>query len=121
MILKPALVAALTIGTVCCAQDKGRCPSHPERNLPVPNKVALPPPPSPDKKYFVTVLLLTVISNKGYVCSTQVLRGINSEFNNNAEERVRQWHLVPATKGGRTVTGTVFVEVNYWTTSTGEV
>jgi hypothetical protein len=121
MILKPSLVAVLAIGTVCCAQDKGFCPPSAPHNGAAPKKVAPPPPPTPDKKYFGTVTLLTVISDKGYVCSTQVLRGINSEINKKTEETVRQWRLNPARKGGRTVPVTVYVDVNYWTTSTGEI
>ena len=99
MIMKPSLVAVLAIGTVCCAQDKGFCPPSAPHNGAAPNKVAPPPPPTPDRKYFGTVTLLTVISDKGYVCSTQVLKGINSEINKKTEETVRQWHLNPAREG----------------------
>lgn len=121
MILKPALVAVLAIGTVCCAQDKGFCPPSTPTDGAAPKRVVPPPPPTPDKKYFGTVTLLTVISDKGYVCSTHVLRGINRQINKKTEETARQWRFDPARKGGRTVPVVVSVDVNYWTTSTGEI
>ena len=49
-------------------------------------------------KYAGTVTLLTVVSDKGYVYSTKVLRGMDKQLNKRAEETVRQWHLSPAMK-----------------------
>jgi len=123
MTLKTSLAVVLAIGPICRAQDKGFCPPAP----PLPNastlkKVVPPPPPSPDMKYFGTVTLLTVISDTGDVCSTQVLRGISKDFDKKAETTVRLSHFDPARKkDGRTVPVVAPVEVNYWITSTGEI
>ena len=72
-------------------------------------------------KYAGTVTLLTVISDKGYVCSTRVLRGMDKQMNKKAEETVRQWHLTPAKKDGRGVTAVVTVNVTYWMNGKGEI
>jgi hypothetical protein len=133
--LKPAVIAVLAIGTMCRAEDKGFCPSPPG-NIATPKKAAPPASSSPDKKYFGTVTLLAVISDKGYaaiaarvsptnigflLCSVRALRGPNKEFNKKAETAVRDWHFEPARKDGHAVPVVVSVDVNYWTTSTGEV
>jgi Gram-negative bacterial TonB protein C-terminal len=122
MTLKPALVAALTFATICCAQDKGYCPpSPPPPTVAAPKKVVPPAPPTPDVTYFGTVTLLTVISDKGYVCSARVLQGINKEIDKKTEKKVREWRLDPARKDGRAVPVVVTIAVNYWATSTGEI
>jgi hypothetical protein len=117
--LKPAAIAVIAIGTMCRAEDKGFCPSPPG-NIATPKKAAPPASSSPDKKYFGTVTLLAVISDKGYVCSARALNGPSKELNKKAEIAVRGWHLEPARKG-HPVPALVTVDVNYWTTSTGEV
>jgi hypothetical protein len=114
-------MAAFAICTVCSAEDKGRCPSGLPTNMSVPKQAAVPTSPDPDKKYLGTVALLTAISDKGYVCSTQVLRSISKEVDKKAETEVRGWHFEPASRKGRAVPVAVLVEVNYWTTKTGEI
>jgi Gram-negative bacterial TonB protein C-terminal len=117
------LILVFASGPICRAQDKGSCPPlPPPPDVSALKKVVPPPPPTPDLKYFGTVTLLTVISDKGYVCSTQVLRGIGKEIDKKTEATVRQWHFDPARKkNGRTVPVIKTVEVNYWATSTGEI
>jgi TonB family protein len=119
--LKPALIAVLAIGTMCRAEDKGFCPPTPPANIATPKKAAAPASSAPDKKYFGTVTLLAVISDKGYVCSVHTLRGPSKEFNKKAETAVRGWHFDPARKDGHALPVVVTVDVNYWTTSTGEI
>jgi hypothetical protein len=57
---------------------------------------------------------MAVISDKGYVCDAQVLRGIDKETNKKAARAVREWHFEPARKGGHAVPVVVTVEVHYW-------
>jgi len=87
--------------------------------------VAPPPPSTPDKKYFGTVALLAVISDKGYVCSTHILQSISKEIDKEidkkTEKTVSEWHFKPASRAGSPVPVIVTIEVNYWTTSTGEI
>jgi TonB family protein len=75
----------------------------------------------PGKKYFGTVTFVAVISDKGYVCSARVAHGIDREFDKKAGKAVREWHFDPAQKDGHTVTVVVRIDVNYWTTSSGEI
>lgn len=72
-------------------------------------------------KYAGTVTLLTVLSDKGYVCSTRVLQGIDQQMNKRAEDAVRQWHLTPAKKDGRNVPVVVTITVTYWMNGKGEI
>ena len=119
--LSSALIAVLAIGTMCRAEDKGFCPPSPPANIAIPKNVSPPESPSADKKYFGTVTLLAVISDKGYVCSARTLRGPSKEFNKKAETAVRVWHFDPYRKDGLAVPSVVAVDVNYWTTSAGEI
>ena len=116
-----ALIAGLVIGTMCVAKDKGFCPSAPYANLTANKKATAPPSSDQDKEYFGTVTLLTVISDKGYVCSTHVLHGISKEINKKTETMVRGWHLNPPRKDGRPVPVLVSIDVNYWTTPSGKI
>jgi hypothetical protein len=55
------------------------------------------PPPEADAK-FASVSLLIVISNRGYVCSAQVIRGFDKETDARAMQEVRHWRFHPSTK-----------------------
>jgi TonB family protein len=116
-----AAMAAFAICAVCSAEDKGRCPSGLSTNMSAPKQAAVPVFSDPNKKYLGTVTLLAAISDKGYVCSTQVIRSISKELDKKAETAVREWHFEPARRKGHTVPLAVLVEVNYWTTKTGEI
>ncbi len=118
---KVALAAILAIATMCWAEDKGICPPSPRANVAAPKKASPPESTSPDKKYFGTVTLLAVISDRGYVCRAQALRGPSKEFNKKAEIAVRGWRFDPAMKEGHAVPVVVTVDVNYWTTNAGEI
>ena len=71
-------------------------------------------PPSPDAKFAGTVSLLTVVSDKGYVCRVQLIRGFDKPADTQAMRGVRQWHFDPAQKDGRPVPVVVTTEVNFW-------
>ena len=118
---KAALIVALTMGTMCRAEDKGSCPPSPTGNMAARKKASPPESPSADKKYFGTVTLLAEISDQGYVCRPHVLSGISKEINKKTEMAARGWHFEPARKNGHTVPVVVSVAVNYWTTSAGEI
>jgi TonB-like protein len=119
--LKPALIVVLAIGSICCAEDKGICPPPPFGILAPPKKPARPASPSPDKKYFGTVTFLAVISDKGYVCSTRVVRGISKEIDKKIETGVRGWHFDPALKDGHAVPAVIYLDADYWLSSAGEI
>jgi hypothetical protein len=57
---------------------------------------------------------MAVISDKGYVCEAEVIRGLDKEIDKKAAGAVRQWHFQPGRKDGHVVPVVVTVEVNYW-------
>jgi hypothetical protein len=88
-------MAGFAVCTACSAEDKGRCPSGLPTNMSARSRLRFPCPPIRTKKYLGTVTLLTAISDKGDVCSTQVLSGINKEVDKKAETAAREWHFEP--------------------------
>jgi hypothetical protein len=77
-----------------------------------PSKKADPPASTdPNKKYFGTVTFLAVISDKGYVCSAEVLRGLNKELNKKTVKAVQGRHFDPWQKNGRAVPVVVSLDV----------
>ena len=57
---------------------------------------------------------MAVISDKGYVCDAQVIRGLDKETDKKAVKAVRQWHFEPAQKDKRAVPVVITLEVDYW-------
>jgi hypothetical protein len=119
------LVIVLVLSSVLFAagEDKGFCPppskiSKELRAQPAPTPNG--PPPEADAK-FAGVSLLIVISNKGYVCSAQVIRGFDKETGARAMQEVRHWRFHPSTKNGNPVTVEMRVEVGFWRKANGEL
>ncbi|HZR28080.1 MAG TPA: energy transducer TonB [Terriglobales bacterium] len=104
----------LGAGIPAIGDDKGLCPPLPPKPSAVAGKSTLPVPPSPGMQYAGTVTLMAVISNTGYVCDAQVIRGLDKETNKKAVKTLRQWHLQPARKDGRTVPVVTTVGIDYW-------
>lgn len=106
------------------SNDKGFCP--PPHSIskelraqpaPTPNQ----PPPEADATFAGTVSLLIVISNKGFVCSVQLIRGLDKEADKRAVEGTRQWRFDPSKKDGRPVAVEMRVEVAFWRKANGEL
>jgi hypothetical protein len=110
-----ALLMVVSTGVLAAADSKGSCPPTPPKPKAVATKASAPQtPPTPDAQYAGTVMLMAVISDKGYVCDAQVIRGLDKETDEKSAGAVRQWHFQPARKDGHAVPVVVIVEVNYW-------
>jgi TonB family protein len=112
------LIALLLLSTsvAVARENKGRCPFTPPKSLLGPVKVTPPTtPPASGGQYAGTVVLMVVISDTGYVCDAQVVRGVEKALDKTAVKNARQWHLEPVrTKEGRSVPVVARVDVNYW-------
>lgn len=115
LLLNPALFAS--------RDDKGHCPpphsiSKEARAIPAPTPNQ--PPPEADAK-FGSVSLLLVISDKGYVCSVQLIRGFDKEADTRAMQGARQWRFDPSKKDGHPVAVEMRIEVGFWRKANGEL
>jgi len=119
--LMSALIAVLALAFTCCAESKGFCPPAPPLSASAADKAAPSVSATADKKDSGTVTLLAVISDKGYICSVRVLRGLDKETNKKFERSARGWHFEPARKDGRAVPVVVTIDVKYRMTSDGQV
>lgn len=104
------LLIAVILGSFAFAENKGFCPSH--QPVPVSNK-ATSLPSDADHANSAAVTVLTMVSDTGYVCSTQVLQGIEKEVDTQAVSAVRKQHFAPAKKDGRGVPVLITVTVNF--------
>ena len=131
MTLEGVLLGMLTIGgcgrvSKQASEDKGSCPATPA--VPKPETVHPESAPHghtavvlPNAKYAGTVYLLTAISDKGYVCSVQLIRGFDKAADAKAMQAVRQWHFYPDQKDGRPVSGVRTLEVPIWRGADGQL
>jgi hypothetical protein len=105
------------------AEDKGNCPPSP-RPTPPATKIAKvnPPPDEPGKTYVGSVFLLVVVSDKGYVCSSQVVQGVNKELNSRAVTVLHDAHFQPQMKDGRPAVPVLLTaRVDFWRDKDGQL
>ena len=116
LLMSPTLLAA--------TNDKGFCP--PPRSIskelraelnPAPNQT----PPEAGAKFAGTVFVLLVISDKGHVCSAQLIQGFDKEADKRAVEAARQWRFNPSKKDGRPVAVEMRIKVGFWRKTNGEL
>lgn len=113
------LTALLLVGSAVtlAREKKGNCPPLPPKAMLGPVK-AIPPSTQPGAsggQFAGTVVLMVVISDRGYVCDAQVIRGVEKGLDETAVKNARQWRLQPVrTKSGRGVPVLARVDVNYW-------
>jgi TonB family protein len=107
------LIAIIFCGIASVAENKGICP-------PAPTVDKHPATINSDESNG-TISVLAVISDKGYVCTAQVIRGLDKRSNAEAEKTVRQWRFTPAKKDGHAVPVVVTVQVNYERDKNGNV
>jgi hypothetical protein len=109
------LVVITLFGNIAIAENKGVCP---------------PPPPAPSSKktapldvgaISVSASVLVVISDTGYVCSTQLLQQADDEVATEVASAVRQLHFDPAKKDGHGVPVVVTIEVNVQRDESGKI
>jgi TonB family protein len=117
------LLIAFCLCTVVSAEDKGFCPPA----LP-PNTVGIqksgptrPANAPPDARLVGTVTLLTVISDKGHVCSVKVIRSVNKDLDRTARNSVLTWHFNPAKKDGHAGPVVATLNVQMWADSNGKL
>ncbi|HWW14056.1 MAG TPA: energy transducer TonB [Candidatus Dormibacteraeota bacterium] len=114
------LTLAIALTLAAHAEDRGLCPPAPSASADT-NKPGPPPASTPGKQYAGTVTLLTTISDKGYVCSVSVIRGIDKDTDSRTRERIAKWHFQPAKKDGHGAAAVVKIDVNYWRNANGEL
>src|ERR1041385_7933917 len=119
------LLLLLLCSTVFAASDdKGLCPSpHPISKELRAQPAATPsePPPETDAKFAGTVSLLLVISDRGYVCSVQLIRGLDKEIDKRAIQGAQIGRFHPSTKNGHPVAVEMRIEVGFWRKANGEL
>jgi len=113
---KQLIVPIMLVTSLASGSDKGLCPRTPTKPPAVAKKnPTQPTPPDPEAQFVGTVTLMTVISDKGYVCDAKVTRGLDKETDKRAADSIRQGHFQPARrKDGQAVAVVVSVDVNYW-------
>jgi hypothetical protein len=112
-------------GSVAFGQgiDRGSCPPLPQPDWSKISKVGPMPPPAPQQglEYLGTVGFLATASEKGYVCSVSVVRGVSTAVDAEAQRTALSWRFRPA-RIGRDRVGTVLViNVPVWRRNDGSL
>ncbi len=117
------LIACLALSSIgAVAEDKGSCPTVPYSFAPNARAKPRTPPPSTTQTYAGSVMVSAEISDKGYVCSAQVIRGLHKNYDKVALAQVRNSHFLPARKvSGRAVPVFITVQVDFWLNKDGQV
>jgi hypothetical protein len=119
------LLISLSVSSYA-GEDKGHCPSPGDlpkvaraKSAPAPEQA----PPTSDPKYAGTVSLFLVISDKGYVCSVQLVRGFDKTADTKAIQIARNWRFTPSylKKTGQPVAVEMLVEVAFRRNENGEL
>src|SRR5271167_1536789 len=97
------LIVVASCAVASLAENKGTCPPSPPVERHRTN--------GSDQSGKIT--LQALVSDTGYVCSANVIDGIDKKSDADAENAVRQWHFAPAKKDGRPVPVMITVEVHY--------
>jgi TonB family protein len=120
---------AIGLLIVCClagiviAEDKGFCPPSPPPNtVTIEKSEASRAANAPSDARFVGIVtLLTVISDKGHVCSVTVIRSVDKDFDRQARNLILTWRFNPARKDGHAVPVVAALNVQMWVDSKGKV
>jgi len=107
-----ALILILALSCNAVAENKGVCSSAPPHSTYKPPKKG-PTAATGDNTGKITVTVLAAVSDTGYVCSAEVLRGVDKQTNDKALEKVRSWHFTPAKKDGHAVPVVMTLEVSF--------
>jgi TonB family protein len=118
------LLISLSMSLCAAGEDKGHCPSAADipktaraKSTPTPEQIT----PTAETKYAGTVSLQLVISDKGYVCSVQLVRGFDKTADAKAMQAARTWRFDPSGKNGHPVAVEMIVEVAFRRNSNGEL
>jgi hypothetical protein len=71
--------------------------------------------------YAGVISVQAVVRDKGYVCSTRVLAGIDETINKVTQQAVRQWRFDPARKNRKEVPAVMLIQVFYWVDKEGKL
>lgn len=118
------LVLASCASVALTGQDRGNCveTSPPPPNFKLPTGEPPRPPSVPSAaQYLGTVALRVVLSDTGYVCSSQVIAKVRDDLDAKALAMVKNTHFAPPQQQGRSVIGATIVGVGYWQKPDGEV
>ncbi len=104
------------VGVSTAREHKGYCPPMPPKPNVIPTAPTAPEPTahSPNAQFAGSETLMVVISETGYVCDAQILRGLDKETDDKTMKTVRQWHLKPPVINGHHAPTTAIVNVFYW-------
>jgi hypothetical protein len=121
MVLRLGLILlSVALGVPASAgMVKGVCPVRPKPSAVTPEP-STPVAPIPGVHYVGTVTLLISLSNTGYVCEVQVLKGIDDAKNRQAIAALQDEIFQPILENGRASPGTMTVQRAFWRGDTSD-
>ena len=103
-------------------KGKGFCPPPPPKvEMTQPKKDVAKPADCPGKTFVGSIAFATVISDTGFVCSAQVVRGVDSTVDAEALNAFRKLHFDAAKKDGHAVPVTTVIDIDFWRDKDGQL
>ncbi len=116
------IILLLGMNSYLISQNKGYCPPASRATRPVPETSELQLyPPTPGMEFAGTVSIFAVISDQGYTCGVQLIRGFDKQTDKAEMRTVRNWHLPPTRQGDHTIPMLMTQETDFWRDAKGEL
>ncbi|MGB9119747.1 MAG: TonB family protein [Candidatus Angelobacter sp.] len=119
------LIILLSMSVCATSEDKGHCPSP--ADIPKAGRAGRIPPkqtaPTADATIAGIVYLQIVVSDTGYICNVQLIRGFDKTADAKAMQAARTWRFTPShlKKSGQPVAVEMRVEVAFRRNANGEL
>src|ERR1700730_3862083 len=124
MLFSSVILAILSVAasgsSAADRNDKGVCPARSTSSVAIPER-ATSPPPIPDVHYLGTVTLLVSLSDTGYVCDVQLLKGIDEALDKQAFEAIQKEIFQPIRQNGKPIPGSMTIQREFWRGNTTDI
>src|SRR5207302_982822 len=101
------------------ARDKGVCPTEENSSVEIPQRRA-PAPPFPGLHYVGTVTMRLSLSDTGYICGVEVVKGIQPDLDKQAVNAIKGQIFQPILLEGKPIAGVMTIQRDFFRGDTSD-
>lgn len=113
------LILSATVPGFAHANSNGVCPGPLRSPVTIP-KHATPTPPTQAVHYVGTVTVSVALSDTGYICGVNVIKGIEPAIDEQAVQAIREQLFQPIREDGKPVPGFMTIQRDFWRGDTSD-